>query len=493
MLFNSLEFLVFFPVVVSGYYFLPPRYRWILLLAASYLFYMAWRVEYLALLLLSTGVDYFCSRKMDEASSLLKKRAFLYISLFTNLGVLLTFKYYNFFIEEVGRLLSLISISVTTPTLELLLPMGISFYTFQTMSYTIDVYNGRIKAERHLGIFALFVSFFPQLVAGPIERAGNLLSELKKEHSFSYRNVADGLKLMAWGFFKKIVIADRLAIMVDHVYHAPTEYFALPLALSTILFAFQIFCDFSGYSDIAIGAALVLGVKLMRNFNRPYHATSPREFWKRWHISLSTWFRDYVYIPLGGNRTVKWRWYYNLFITFTISGLWHGANWTFIIWGALHGGYLIVSHATSRWRKPLENKLKGVWQQKVLHHLKQSLTFVAVVFAWIFFRAQSLSDASWIVQNMFSGWGESIRGILVNDLFQRLDHLYLGQPKEVLMIAILSIIFMEIIHVLQRDKTFIDFVNGLSSWKRLVLYHVLIGGTIMLGVFEESQFIYFQF
>ncbi|MCL4856946.1 MAG: MBOAT family protein, partial [Flavobacteriales bacterium] len=276
--------------------------------------------------------------------------------------------------------------------MELLLPVGISFYTFQTMSYSIDNYNEKIKPERHLGIFALFVTFFPQLVAGPIERASNLLPQFHKKQLFDYDRISNGLGLMLWGLFKKVVIADRLAIVVNEIYNNPNDYNGLTLVVGTIFFAFQIYCDFSGYSDIAIGAARVLGFDLMKNFNYPYFSKSINEFWKRWHISLSTWFRDYVYIPLGGNRRIKWRWYYNLFITFLISGLWHGANWTFIVWGIIHGTILIIETITIK-KETSNNKFKN--------GLLMLKTFIIVCLSWVFFRANNIQDAFSILTHIF--------------------------------------------------------------------------------------------
>ena len=271
------------------------------------------------------------------------KRKWLYLSLLTNLGILFGFKYFNFINDNLQQLFDQINVFYNVPAFDVLLPVGISFYTFQTLSYTIDVYNGKTKAQKHLGVFAVFVSFFPQLVAGPIERSHRLLPQFFIKHEFNYDRVRHGLQQMIWGFFKKVVIADRLAIVVDGVYNNLDDYSGLALIVATIFFTFQIYCDFSGYSDIAIGSARVMGFELMDNFKRPYFSKSISEFWKRWHISLSTWFRDYLYIPLGGNKVVKWRWYYNLFITFLVSGFWHGANWTFIAWGALHGIYLITA------------------------------------------------------------------------------------------------------------------------------------------------------
>ena len=331
MFFNSLEFAVFFPIVVGLYLLTPERFRWTLLLAASYYFYAAWKAEYLILILVSTLIDYTVALRMEKASNPAKRRSWLIVSLCSNLGILFSFKYFNFFNDSVRTVFDQFNIFYDVPAFEVLLPVGISFYTFQTLSYTIDVYRGQRPAERHIGIFALYVAFFPQLVAGPIERSTRLLPQFFKKVELTYERTVDGLRLMLWGFFKKLVIADRVGAYVDVVYASPDDHSGMTVLIATYFFAFQIFCDFSGYSDIAIGSARILGYDLMDNFRRPYFSKSISEFWRRWHISLSTWFRDYVYIPLGGNRVVKWRWYYNLMVVFVVSGLWHGANWTFVV------------------------------------------------------------------------------------------------------------------------------------------------------------------
>lgn len=397
MLFNSAEFLVFFPLVCVLYYALPHRLRWALLLAASYWFYMAWKPEYIIIIIFSTAVDYWCGYKMMHLTEQKARKPWLWASLVSNLGILLTFKYYNFFAGEVNQLASSLDLAYAAPALELLLPMGVSFYTFQTMSYSIDVYHGRIQAEKHPGIFALFVTFFPQLVAGPIERASNLLPQFRKQVHFSYDNAVWGLTKITYGFFKKVVVADRLAVYVDAVYNNPAGATSGTAILATLFFAVQIYCDFSGYSDIAIGCARILGFDLMENFRRPYLSKSISEFWKRWHISLSTWFRDYLYIPLGGNRVVKWRWYYNLFITFLVSGFWHGAEWSFIVWGGLHGLYLVAAILL---KKPVDagaTALGLLRVPKLNNALNILLTSALAVFAWVFFRANNMPDALAII------------------------------------------------------------------------------------------------
>lgn len=388
MLFNSLEFFCFFWIVIAGYFALPHSFRWPFLLIASCYFYMCFIPSYILILFLLIFIDY-CAGIGLEQSHGVKRRWILSLSLISNLAILVYFKYGNFL---GGNLSGLGNSSGLTPPYvpwNIVLPIGLSFHTFQSMSYTIEVYRGRQKAEKNIGIYALYVLFFPQLVAGPIERPQHLIPQLKENHSFEYQRVADGLKLMFWGLFKKVVIADQLKLFVDPVYASPSHYTGWPILLATYAFAFQIFCDFSGYSDMARGIAKVLGVKLVLNFNRPYHARSFSEFWKRWHIALSSWFRDYVYIPLGGNRVSLPRWHANIFIVFLLSGLWHGASWTFVFWGALHGFYLLAS----KWMKPLRISFP-FWMERVI-------IFHFVVFAWIFFRANSLSDAFVIIRHLF--------------------------------------------------------------------------------------------
>ena len=355
MLFNSIEFLFFLPLVIALYYAIPGRYRWVLLLAASFYFYAAWKLEYLFLMFVSILIDYFSALGMSRSDNPRRRKQYLMASLAGNLGILLGFKYFNFFSDSIRALFQPFNLFADMPYLNVLLPVGVSFYTFQSMSYTIDVYRNRMPAERHLGIFALYVSFFPQLVAGPIERATHLLPQFRDSHRFEYARVTSGLRLILWGFFKKVVIADQLALFVQQVYGSPGQWHGPSILLASYFFAFQIFCDFSAYTDIARGSARIMGFDIMENFNRPYLARSIREFWQRWHISLSTWFRDYVYIPLGGNRVLKWRWYYNLMVVFVVSGLWHGANWTFVAWGFLHGSYQIFSLMTRQWRD-------AIWQ-----------------------------------------------------------------------------------------------------------------------------------
>ncbi|PTX21370.1 D-alanyl-lipoteichoic acid acyltransferase DltB (MBOAT superfamily) [Pontibacter mucosus] len=489
MLFNSTEFFIFFPVVVTLYFLTPFNRRWLILLLASYYFYMAWKPAYALILVFSTLVDYFCGQMMGRHEEKAQRKPWLWLSLISNLSILGLFKYYNFFNDSARDIAHALNMAYAMPAFELLLPMGISFYTFQTMSYSIDVYNGRIKPERHLGIFALFVTFFPQLVAGPIERAGNLLGQLRQYHEFSYPRVVAGLRRMAWGFFKKIVIADNLALMVNQVYNNPTEYDGVSHIIATVFFAFQIYCDFSGYSDIAIGAAQVMGIKLMENFRSPYFAKTIPEFWSRWHISLSTWFRDYLYIPLGGNRVVKWRWYYNLFIVFMVSGLWHGASWTFVVWGALHGVYQVFGMMTKEKRNALAQKL-GLNSNAQVYKWVQVLTvFFLVCFSWIFFRANSISDAFYIVGQCASVVTNPAQLIALDwshDVF-------MDQGVKVFAVSVVAIAIMETVHLIQRNGSVSQLIMRRPVWVRWGLYYTAIVFILLFGQFGHQEFIYFQF
>ena len=480
MLFNSSDFLFFFPIVVAIYFLMPQRRRWVFLLAASYYFYMCWKPEYIILIIISTVIDYFAARKMHEQTIKSKRRRFLIVSLLSNLGLLFSFKYFNFFNDSARAVFEQFDIFYNVPAFDVFLPVGISFYTFQTLSYTIDVYRGEREPERHFGIFALYVSFFPQLVAGPIERSTRLMPQFYQEHKFEVQRVVDGLKLMLWGFFKKLVIADRVAIMVDMIYNSPGDYTGFPLLLASYLFAFQIYCDFSGYSDIAIGAAKILGYDLMDNFRQPYFSKSISEFWKRWHISLSTWFRDYLYIPLGGNRVVKWRWYYNLFIVFLISGLWHGANWTFVVWGALHGFYLVFSIVTSGAREKIASLFMLDRVPKVHSFLKTLTTFHLVVLGWIFFRANSIGDAFYIISNIFVDFEIYLpKGFAISSMDYPL--------------AFVSIAIMEFVHWQQRKGEMRPFLNGSPQWLRWAVYYVLVFFILTFSATGSETFIYFQF
>jgi len=446
---------------------------------------MCWNPAYIILIILSTIIDYLAAIMMSSTDNKKKRRKYLFMSLISNLGLLFVFKYFNFFNGSLKLLFDNLHLIYNIPGLSILLPVGISFYTFQTLSYTIDVYRGEKKAERHFGIFALYVSFFPQLVAGPIERSTHLLPQFFEKHEFDYHRVTNGLKLVLWGLFKKVVIADRISYFVNYVYNDVHSYQGLPLIIATVLFAFQIYCDFSGYSDMAIGIAQMLGFKLMDNFKRPYFSKSISEFWKRWHISLSSWFRDYVYIPLGGNRKVKWRWYFNLFITFLISGLWHGANWTFVVWGALHGFYLLFSIWTKRIREKIVSTVHLDRHETVHKYIQVLVTFSLVCFSWIFFRANTISDAGYVVTHIFKGLlNPEMIGFIMRGFDLGLRSLLLGVG---------AIVFMEYIHHIQRHWSIRYFLSTKPALIRFSAYSILVLSIIFLGNFSSNQFIYFQF
>lgn len=392
MSFISPEYILFFAVVIPLFFLVPHRGRWVLLLAASYFFYAYGNIQYLPLIVLSTFIDYLAARFIHASKRESERRLWLLASISVNLGVLFVFKYFDFFNNSLAGLFGYAPL-----TLDVVLPIGISFYTFQSMAYTIDVFRGRIQPEKHPGIMATYVAFFPQLVAGPIERAGNLMPQFHKYHRFDPERTIDGFRQILWGFFKKVVIADRLAIYVNTVYNEVGSYSGPHLIIATVFFGFQIYCDFSAYSDIAIGTARVMGFDLMQNFRQPYFSRSVREFWNRWHISLSTWFRDYVYIPLGGNRVSFRRNLINLLIVFLVSGLWHGAGWTFVIWGGLHGAYIVIDALLRQYGiSPFGNR-----DTAIVRFLKIALTFALVTFAWIFFRANSIDDALYVVGHLF--------------------------------------------------------------------------------------------
>lgn len=473
------------------------------LLAASYYFYMCWKAEYVILILVSTMIDYYAGIKMEKSESIKSKRKYLLVSLICNLGLLFAFKYLNFFSESVQAILNNFDIFYASPTFKLLLPVGISFYTFSKLSYVIDVYRGSKKAEYHFGYFATYVAFFPQLLAGPIARATTLLPQFFEKHEFNSQRVSDGLKQMMWGFFKKVVIADRLAILVNQVYDNASNYEGVPLLLATYFFAFQIYCDFSGYSDIAIGAAKVMGFRLMDNFNRPYHAKSISEFWTRWHISLSTWLRDYLFLPISYSLTRKLnqKKYFNIrsdkiiytiatIITFLLCGLWHGASWVFVLWGALHGFYLVFAVWTKKITTKLYTFLKLRKGTKARTFVDVFITFHLVLFAWIFFRANSLSDALYIITHIFPLNFHEFMAILTST---GATEAVLGLTKRGLILAIISIGVMEAIHFLQSKGSVGKILSQKPIAIRWAIYYLLIMSIISFGEFSMQEFIYFQF
>lgn len=483
-----MHFLLFFIVVTTAYFAVPHKFRWFLLLSSSCYFYMVFVPVYILILGFTIIVDYFAGIFLETTKGK-KRRLLLISSLIANIGVLAVFKYYNFINENLTTLLGGIGYDNPIPFLSILLPIGLSFHTFQAMSYTIEVYRGKQKAERHFGIYALYVMFYPQLVAGPIERPQNLIHQFYEKHYIDYLRITDGLKLMAWGLFKKVVIADRLAIVVDNVYNHPFEHTGLSFIIATIFYSFQIFCDFSGYSDMAIGAAQVMGFKLMKNFDRPYQSKSIHEFWGRWHISLSTWFKDYLYISLGGNRVSIPRWYLNLFIVFILSGLWHGANWTFIIWGGLHGFYLVFGLMTKNIRNKI-TQFSGLNKYPNIHNAIQVfITFCLVTFAWIFFRANSIPLAKHIIKQSIIGSYHN-----VTDLFHRVPiNLNLGISNQDLITGIAAILLMISVHIFQNKYSVRDWIRAKPMFLRWSFYYIFVLMIIFLGVYDNKQFIYFQF
>jgi D-alanyl-lipoteichoic acid acyltransferase DltB (MBOAT superfamily) len=431
-------------------------------------------------------VDYFAGIFIEETPSLDRKKTFLALSLVANIGFLAFFKYFNFLNTNIIDLADMLGWNYSIENLKIILPIGLSFHTFQAMSYTIEVFRGHQKTERHFGIYALYVLFYPQLVAGPIERPQNMLHQFHEEHFFDYQRVADGLKLMAWGLFKKVVIADRLAPLVNPYYNNPQGFSGPELALATAYFAIQIFCDFSGYSDMAIGAAQVMGFKLMVNFRRPYLALSVSEFWKRWHISLSTWFKDYLYIPLGGNRVPAWRWQFNLLVVFLVSGLWHGANWTYVIWGALHGMYLILEIKAQQIWNLIPEKIRTLPPVWLLHFFQRILVLILVGYAWIFFRATTLESAWQIATKVFTGWTDAPSLLkLVQSILKNYT----------LLITFFAVFIMEIIHYFQERGSLRTMLAQKPAVLRWALY---VGILVCILVFGRiyaapTDFIYFQF
>ncbi len=476
MLFNSFHFLFFFVVVTSLYFTIPHKWRWLLLLLSSCYFYMAFVPIYILILAVTIVIDYFAGIAIDGAKNK-RRKTFLVISLIANILVLCVFKYFNFLNDSFSFLMHGFGLKDPIPYLNILLPIGLSFHTFQAMSYTIEVYRGNQKAEKHFGIYALYVMFYPQLVAGPIERPQNLLKQFREKHEFEYVRIVEGLKLILWGFFKKLVVADRLAIYVNAVYNNTEHHSGISLLVATVFFAFQIYCDFSAYSDIAIGVAKVMGFNLMTNFNRPYFARNVAEFWKRWHISLSTWFKDYLYISLGGNRVSVPRWYFNLFIVFLISGLWHGANWTYIIWGALNGFYLIFANVSQSSRNKFSSFI-GINKMPVLARCLQiGVTFMLVCFAWIFFRANNVTDAFSIIKKISSFNGP----------------LFIENPSKMIY-SLAGIAFLLLIEYKREYyKGSITFFDNKNWLIRNMSYASLVLLILLFGVFDGGQFIYFQF
>jgi alginate O-acetyltransferase complex protein AlgI len=482
MLFNSLEYFLFLPIVAIIFFLTPLKLRWLWLLVSSYFFYMYWKPYYIFLIVGSTLIDYWAAIAIEDSSKRSKRKALLLLSIAVNLGLLFTFKYFNFFSGQAASVIQHYNSDYQTFKLDVLLPVGISFYTFQTLAYTIDVFRGYTKAERHLGKYALYVTFFPQLVAGPIERSKDLLSQFHFDYKFEYQRVVEGLRLILWGCFKKIVIADRLGLMVDKVYAQPDVYQGGVIWLASIFFLFQVYCDFSAYSDIAIGSGRILGIKLSKNFdNRVYAITSFGKFWREWHITLTSWFRDYVYFPLVSIKP-SYHWIVVAgIITFTLNGIWHGADWTFLIWGMLNGLFI----AGEEYLKPVRNNFYMTfgWQQG--HRWRRFSSFIICFllanFSIIFFRAFDINNAFALVQGSFN--------FATIQLHQSI--MVIG-PFETA-VAILMLVGMDILHVMMKGQRFDQYLGSLPKWSRWSIYLVLIHLILYLGIPPQRQFIYFEF
>ena len=479
MLFNSIEFALFLPIVFLAYWFVANknlRVQNFFLLAASYVFYGWWDWRFLSLIAFSTIVDYAAGLKIEKSAAKVSKKKWLYLSIAVNLGLLGFFKYYNFFIESWVDAWARFGYEISPYTIKVILPVGISFYTFQTLSYSIDIYRGKLKPTKDFIAFAAFVSFFPQLVAGPIERATNLLPQFYKKRVFEYDKAVDGMRQILWGLFKKIVVADSCAVTVNAIFSDYTSHNGTELLIGAIFFAFQIYGDFSGYSDIAIGTSRLFGVNLKRNFAYPYFSRDIAEFWRRWHISLSSWFKDYVYIPLGGSRGGKWQQIRNTFIIFIVSGFWHGANWTFIAWGALNAIYFIPLLLLQKNRTNLDIAAQDKWFPSIKEVVQMGTTFLLTVVAWVFFRSESIGDTfNYIIL------------IMKPDNFIKPSIVYL---KPLLMSFILIIV-----EWVQRSKSHGLYrrpgnnKNNLGVW---IFYYVIV--LLMLFYASDKQsFIYFQF
>ncbi|NML21727.1 MBOAT family protein [Pseudoflavitalea sp. G-6-1-2] len=478
MLFNSLSFALFLPIVFFLYWFVCKHDRvkqnW-LLLVSSYFFYACWDVRFLFLLMFSTALDYYSGLRIDGASSRSTKKTWLWISISINLGVLMLFKYFNFFAENFVSAAATLGIKMHAATINVLLPVGISFYTFHGLSYILDIYNNRIKAERNIVDYSVFVSFFPLLVAGPIERATHLLPQIKRNRTFNYTQLADGMRQILWGLVKKLLIADNLAMYADMIFAKHAQYHGSTLALGVVFFAIQIYADFSGYTDIATGTARLFGIELLRNFAFPYFSRDIAEFWRRWHISLTSWFKDYLYIPLGGSRGSTWMKIRNTYIVFLVSGFWHGANWTFIVWGLLHATYFLPLLLLNRNRQHLETVAAGRWLPSPKEFLSISVTFLLVCFAWIFFRSPNLSAAITFIGEMCSAS-------------------FFSMPEVFPTLIVAIVLVFLIVEWMGREQPYAIAKTGLNL-PRPVRWSMYLGITILIIIMsgKDQPFIYFRF
>ena len=459
MLFNSLNFIYFFIVVLLLYFSIPHKWRWLLLLSASCYFYMFFIPIYILILFFTIIIDYYAGIWIEQEKNQQRKKTFLALSIIANVGILVFFKYYSFLNDNLSALLGLVNVENKVPYLNIILPVGLSFHTFQAMSYNFEIYRGKQKAERHLGYYALYVLYFPQLVAGPIERPQNVLHQFHQKHQWNWQRCLHGLQLIVYGFFKKVVIADRIALLINPVFSNYSNASAPELICAVLLFSVQIFCDFSGYSDIAIGSSKILGIELMKNFDKPYFASSISSFWRKWHISLSTWFRDYIYIPLGGSKTSTLFHYRNLFVIFLLSGIWHGANWTFVIWGAIHAFYILIEIQINR----SNSSLKKIFINPIS-------TFLLVSLAWIFFRSPSTHDALNIIHHCATS---SFSLSFINSNY-------------IITIALILLLAAS-------EKKLNLYETKLNGSKEFVFLLLTLLFISILGISENEQFIYFQF
>ncbi len=490
MLFNSIQFLAFFPIVCLVYFIAPLKLKNTVLLVASYYFYACWNLKYLILLFASTLITWISGFLLDKADTASYRKLIVAASFLSNLAILFFFKYFTFFLENTNRLFSLLNINWIIPSFDILLPVGISFYTFQALSYTMDVYRKKISAEKDLLSYALFVSFFPQLVAGPIERSSNLLPQMHEQHRFDYDRCKRGFLQMLYGYYQKMVISETAAIFVTEVYNNYSQYSGTLIVVATIMFGIQIYCDFGGYSNIAIGAARILGFNLMENFHNPYFAVSVSDFWRRWHISLTTWFRDYLYIPLGGNRKGKIRKYINIMIVFLASGLWHGASWHYVIWGGINGINSVLGDLTYPARQCLTKKMQIDTERFSSKLCRIIGTFVLVDFAWLFFKANNLSHAMGLIKTVFMNF-------YVADLFN--GSLYSAGLSRTHM-SVFCVALMVLLAIDIMKETGIDILEWYFKQSiifRFIIYWLLLFAILVFGVYgpkyDSSAFIYFQF
>lgn len=486
MLFNSLIFAVFMSIVFIVYWLIPQKFKWIFLLVASYYYYMSWDPKFIIWILITTGISYSCAMFLQKTDEKKKKKTAMLSSLIVSLGILVVFKYFNFISVPFTNLLQIFSLNINENSLKLIMPVGISFYTFQSIGYIVDVYKGKVKAEKHFGKYALFISFFPQVLSGPIARADSLLPQINNPKPFDYEKVAYGIRQMAWGFFKKMVVSSVCQVYVDAVYNNVSAKNGFVLITSTVLYAIQIYCDFSGYSDIAIGTAKILGIDLMTNFKTPYFAQSIKEFWSRWHISLSTWFKDYLYIPLGGNRVSSSRYAFNIVFTFLISGIWHGNTLNFIIWGLLHGILQVIESYVYK-IKSFKPKIK---EKKIFSFrgiVTLVLTFATICFTWIFFRANTFSDTLYIISNMFSGISSPAKYLLRG-------YTQLGLTLEDTAILAVSLIILIIGDSFALKCDVYKKIGKINPMLKYLIYFIVIFSIVVFTPSNASQeFIYFNF